>query len=671
MGAASLSRVSIRWILPLAVVLPVLLVAGALTLLAYRTMQATAHDLAGQNMRQIHSRIEAHLTKLLDLPPAINELNKLRLASGELSLGEPARNRESVFQTLRIFPDVSSIVLGKATGEVMWVIRYPGEATYEYAIKPSPQDLMREYNMDADGRVVGDELSAFEFKTTGRPWYTAAIAADGPTWGDVYVWVRNGKGETLGVSYVEPYRDDQGHVLGVINCELTLADISAFLGRLEIGKTGDAFIIERDGNLVANSLDADCMKNGTGRVAAIESSDPRIADAALQLSNHFGPLESITGQHRAQIQVAGQPAQVVVSSFTHRRNLDWLIVTVVPDADFLADAYRNRTQSTIVALIAVVIALGLGMLVALWLLRPILAVVQHAQRVGEGDLDARLNRQDNTEIAQLSAALNDMADGLKDRMRLRHALSLAMEVQQSLLPSHKPKVRGVDVAARSKYCDETGGDYYDYLEVEGMGPHTLFVALGDVMGHGIAAAMLMATARGILRSHVRVQGSLGHLLTHVNELLVADTDGRRFMTMFLGVMDVSTMALRWASAGHDPPLLYDPQGGAMIELETGGGLPLGVLDTETYDEHIYADLRPGQIMVIGTDGLWESKNDANEQFGKQRVGHAIAELAHLDAAGIEAGLYQRLQAFCGGRANDDDITYVVIKFTAHADSTRP
>ena len=85
---------------------------------------------------------------------------------------------------------------------------------------------------------------------------------------------------------------------------------------------------------------------------------------------------------------------------------------------------------------------------------------------------------DNWEIAQLCAALNAMADGLKDRLRMRHALNLAMQVQQSLLPSHKPQVRGIDIAARSEYCDETGGDYYDYLNVEEMADNTLFVALG-------------------------------------------------------------------------------------------------------------------------------------------------------------------------------------------------
>jgi len=182
------------------------------------------------------------------------------------------------------------------------------------------------------------------------------------------------------------------------------------------------------------------------------------------------------------------------------------------------------------------------------------------------------------------------------------------------------------------------------------------------VGHGIAAAMLMASARGCLRSRATQCPSLGELLTHVNRLLAADTGGTRFMTMFLGVIDMPTLSLRWASAGHDQPLLYDPATGKLMDIEGANGLPLGVMDSETYEERTHPGLRAGQIMLLGTDGLWESKNAAGEQFGKERVREAMTALAYLSAAEIEAGVYQRLKEFCGGRANDDDITYVVIKF---------
>jgi serine phosphatase RsbU (regulator of sigma subunit) len=600
----------------------------------------------------------------MNLPPAINQLNMGRLRDGLLSLDDPARSRKAVFETLATFPEISSVVLGAAQGQVMWVIRYPGETTYEYAIKAVPDGMMQEYAMDASGQIGSAPIGSYAFNTVMRPWYRAAIEADGPTWGSVYVWVRGGKGVTLGVSYVEPYRDTAGVLQGVVNCELTLADISSFLKQLRIGKTGLAFIMERDGNLVATSVGIDCMKEGMARLPATEAADARIAEAARALTAE-GSLPSSERERFDHMTISGQPTLMAVSSFQNRRNLDWRVVTLVPEADFLADIQRSRASSFQLAAVAVLVALAVGIGMAMWLLRPILVVVDHARKVGAGALDLRLERNDNREISQLSTAINEMAQGLKDRMRLRHALSLAMEVQQSLLPGHTPDVNGLDVAARSKYCDETGGDYYDYLDVEGLGPHSLFLALGDVMGHGIAAAMLMATARGVLRSQARTQGSLGHLLTHLNEHIATDTRGDRFMTMFLAVLDTRKMAMRWASAGHDQPLIFDPQTGVLTEIDAdGGGLPLGVMATEQYSELTYAGLRPGQVVLVGTDGLWESKNAAGEEFGKQRVGNALKELSHLPAAQIEQGLYDRLQAFCGGRANDDDITYIVIKITA-------
>ncbi len=135
------SGLSIRWILPVAVVTPVLALAAVLTALAFSTGHRTANEFASENARQIHGRIEDHLDRLMDLPPAINALNLARLRGGRLGLDDPERGRITAFQTLQTFPDVSSVALGGAQGQVMWVIRYPGELSYEFAIKRTPDAL--------------------------------------------------------------------------------------------------------------------------------------------------------------------------------------------------------------------------------------------------------------------------------------------------------------------------------------------------------------------------------------------------------------------------------------------------------------------------------------------------------------------------------------------------
>ena len=657
-----LARTSIKWLMPPLLVLPVVVVATVLTVLAYTTGLRSADDLANQNMEQIHSRIEEHLTRLLDMPPAINELNKRMLATGQLSLEDVDRDRVPVFETLNIFTAVSSIVIGKATGQAMWVIRYPGETTYEYAIKRTPDAKMEEYPLGDAGQIAGDRLSQYEFHPTLRPWYKAAIAADGPTWGEVYVWVRNGRGETLGVPYVEPCRDAQGRIVGVINCELTLADISAFLGRLKVGKTGTAFIVERDGDLVANSVSLDCMKDGLHRLPGAEATHACIAQASRYLADRFGSPLKISERQREAVEIDGQPMRLVVSPYRNRRNLDWLIVTLVPDADFLADIERSRATSTMIGLAAFVLMLALSVFTVMKLMRSFLALVAHVRRVGEGELDERIYLTDSLEMTQLSSAINDMVDDLQDHVRLRHSLALAMDVQQNLLPSGSPSIEGLDVAGHSTYCDETGGDYYDFLEVIGLSKSAVAVALGDVMGHGVAAAMLMATARGILRSRCRQPGTLAELLTHMNDLLVDDTGGERFMTMLLMTIDVESGHMTWASAGHDPPIIYDTTSGEFVERE-GGGLPLGVSEDETYEEHASADVRPGQIYLASTDGLWEAANSEGEIFGKDRLRDAIRRSADLPAEDMAKAIRDELARFRGDASQDDDITFVIVKAT--------
>ena len=235
-----------------------------------------------------------------------------------------------------------------------------------------------------------------------------------------------------------------------------------------------------------------------------------------------------------------------------------------------------------------------------------------------------------------------------------------MEVQQNLLPSTTPEVEGLDIAGHSIYCDETGGDYYDFLDVSGLSRTTAAIALGDVTGHGVAAAMLMATARGILRSRCMEPGSLANLLTHMNALLVKDTTGGRFMTMFLMTLDAERGEMRWASAGHDPPFIYEPETGRFIE-PTDGGVPLGIVVGTVYEEYSFPEVRTGHIFLAATDGVWETFNETKEAFGKDRVRDLVRTNAALSAEAISEELRKQLNRFRGESSQDDDITFVIVK----------
>ena len=253
-----------------------------------------------------------------------------------------------------------------------------------------------------------------------------------------------------------------------------------------------------------------------------------------------------------------------------------------------------------------------------------------------------------------------MTAGLRDRMRLRDSLALAQEVQQNLLPSDTPSIDGLDIAGHAIYCDETGGDYFDFLEIRGLPKTTAAITVGDVVGHGVAAAMLMATARGILRSRCRRPGSLADLLTHLNDMLVKDTGGDRFMTMLLMTVDANLKEMRWAAAGHEAPLVYDQTEKRFIELKSSS-MSLGLKKEVVYEEHHFTNVREGQIYMALSDGLPETFNTSGEMFGMQRVQNLIRQCAHLSTAEICRQINTEVSRFRGDESPQDDLTFVLIK----------
>src|SRR5262249_38684588 len=249
-----------------------------------------------------------------------------------------------------------------------------------------------------------------------------------------------------------------------------------------------------------------------------------------------------------------------------------------------------------------------------------------------GDLDASAAFGGSREFRNLADALNRMIADLRDRLRILHSLGVAMEVQQRLLPSGPPKVHGLDVAGQSTYCDETGGDYYDFLVLDKATSDSVLVALGDVMGHGVAAALVMAGVRSVLRDRATAAGDLAELMGRLNRPVEADTGGNRFMPMPLSVIGSGMRAMRLVSAGHDPVIVYDPATAAFSEVGEGD-LPLGVTDNTEYREQTFAPLRPGQVLFIGTDGVWEMPDAGGHQFGKERLREGLREGAGRRAEG--------------------------------------
>jgi len=245
---------------------------------------------------------------------------------------------------------------------------------------------------------------------------------------------------------------------------------------------------------------------------------------------------------------------------------------------------------------------------------------------------------------------------------LRQALALAEEVQRNLLPQAAPGLPGFDIAGMSLYSDETGGDYFDFIHTTDEREGRFGVIIGDVTGHGIAAALLMTTARAFLRMRSFQPGSLAAVIDDVNRLLCADlADSGRFMTLFYLAIDVEKKRLHWVRAGHDPIILYDAETGLANDIPDKGGPPLGIVTEARYAENSADGFKPGQVALLATDGLWEARNAAGEMFGKDRVRELLGRHSAKTAAELVDAVLAGLREFLGDLQPEDDVTLVAIK----------
>jgi sigma-B regulation protein RsbU (phosphoserine phosphatase) len=319
----------------------------------------------------------------------------------------------------------------------------------------------------------------------------------------------------------------------------------------------------------------------------------------------------------------------------------------------------------------ILIVTAIAVVVSGRITRPVREMAGAARRIAEGDLQTHVKVASHDELGELARSFNTMVPELQDSMRMRQSLALAMQVQRNLLPERAPQIEGLDVAGTSIFCDETSGDYYDFLELSRLGPRQLGVAVGDVTGHGIAAALLMATVRALLRSHAIHPGDLGQIMADINGHLTADTRVGQFTTLFYAVIDATGRTIRWTNAGHDPAIIYSPATDSFSELG-GAGIPLGIEAGTQYTELSRNALATGEIIVIGTDGIWEMRNGDGRRFGKEALRDVVRRHAGRSAGEISRAITDSLDQFRRTHPQEDDVTLVVIKIVeARASSRAP
>ena len=305
-------------------------------------------------------------------------------------------------------------------------------------------------------------------------------------------------------------------------------------------------------------------------------------------------------------------------------------------------------------------AVTLTYLVAVNLSRPFRDIIAVLHQIKSGRLNQRVRVVSNDEIGYTGDTINEMAAGLQERERMRRSLSLAREVQQSLLPLKAPQMPGIQIAGTSLYCDETGGDYFDFMEIERSGLRRLAAVIADVSGHGVSAALLMTSMRALLRARSSLPGGPQEIVRFLNRRISLDTEETgQFVTLFYLEVELQTRTVEWVRAGHEPAYLYRPRADRFETLD-GQGAALGIEEESRYSIN-RTFVRSGNILVLTTDGIFETRRH-REMFGRQRFMEVVRRNHHLDAVGIRDAVLAAIDDFRGRTRQEDDVTLVVIKF---------
>jgi sigma-B regulation protein RsbU (phosphoserine phosphatase) len=646
-----------------ALVCGLVLVTGvAVTLLAQGGARAGTEVLARRLFREVSSHAVSETRNfVLRAGPVVQSLR--HLANEGLDLDNSDRLATQLLAVLRANRGLSWVSYGDEAGTFTGAYRTAeGTLRINQSRIVAGRTQLVEYDILPGGRrrlAKRDPDSGYDPRT--RPYYRRAKRAGRLVWLPPYVFYNQG---VPGVSCSAPVKDAAGRLRGVLSVDFDLGALSKFAGRLSVSEHSRVFLFTQDGVLLADPnwrMKVRTDARGAGTLPTLADTGDPLVDAFRQnLRRDYLRAGDREAFHLFEFEHDGTRYLASATAFRIGGDLVWVVGAVAPREDFLGGVRRSQYLALAASAVALLVAAVLAVLLARRVSGPVLALIRFMRKVGEGDLNARPDFGGSREFRQLQGATGRMIADLRDRLRLRHSLDVAMEVQQQLLPRSPPRVWGLDIAGHSTYCDETGGDYYDFLHLEKAAPAGVLVALGDVMGHGVAAALVMAGARAVLHDRAGQAGGLAELLGRLNRLLTADLEGTRFMTMHLSVLDARAGTFRWVSAGHDPALIFNPAAGRFEEIDEAG-VPLGIVPGTEYAEHEYGPLRPGMVITVGTDGIWEMPNAAGERFGKDRLRKVIRGAAAGTAEDIARAVLDDLTGFRGACRAADDVTFVVVK----------
>jgi signal transduction histidine kinase/CheY-like chemotaxis protein len=405
-------KIPLRLVLVIPFVMQIMAAVGLVGYLSFRNSQQAVNDLAHQLIDKASSLVDQHLDGYLATPHQINQLNLDAVELGLLNLQDFQSTGYYFWKQMRVF-DVGYISYGNTKGEFIGVERlHEGTLLINEVLESQPGKLFV-YATDQQGKP-SKQLSVKDWDPRSEAWYTEPLKTGKPMWSTIYQW--EDKPEILSISSSYPVYDKNKKMIGVLSIDHLLSQISDFLNNLKVSKSGKIFILERNGLLVASSsseLPFTTVNGKAQRLNTINSQDPLIKATAQYLRTKFGNFNLIKDSKEIDFSLKGKRQFVQITPWHDKLGLDWLVIVVVPETDFMDRINANNRITILLCLWALVIATGLGIYTSHWIVKPILRLSEASRAIAAGNLNQTVEVRVIKELSVLAQAFNGMAGQLR------------------------------------------------------------------------------------------------------------------------------------------------------------------------------------------------------------------------------------------------------------------
>ncbi len=513
-----------------------------------------------------------------------------------------------------------------------------------------------------DGTIRYADLASEEANYLEQPWFKEPIAAGRGAWTEPYF--DTGGGEVNMTTFSLPvYRADpagQADLYAVVTADVSLRDLQKLLEQLHVGENSYSLLFSRRGTMMSTRSQKSVMQHfsALSNKNVAEDEWRRMFEQALK-------GEVISGE--VPCPEVDSRCTILMGSL---RTTGWPLAVVVDQREVLAPLYNYKLKTFLISA-ATLVLFGIAVyVVTSRQTRPLAELTRATEGLARGITDAPLPvAEGEDEVARLVRSFSAMSQDLKNyiadleaatasRSRLEGELAAARDIQMSMLPGSGEVLTeedGVQLWAKVQPAKSVGGDLYTFYRRADL----LFFAVGDVSDKGVPAALFMARAISLIQQLSGTSTPPDQAMAAINNALERGNHNCMFVTLFLGVLDITSGELRFASAGHNAPSLL--REGVVSEVPQQTGPALGLAADQHYPLNT-TRLREGDRLAIFTDGIDEAFNEAREMYGVERFNRALEDSAGLTLADAGVALFTAVEQHAGARPQSDDITLLLLRY---------